>query len=151
MGWPEADEFFSLVYFRVSSFWAPSGCFPATRASRVCSGGFIGMWQCQPCLKGQQDCEAKWCSLKGGDQSTGFSYNVFKGLLDWVTVGGTSLTNLSYCLVMQVRSLCEKAKEILMQENNVQVFFCAYCLPLEFLLCQTMTILWQSTNLLWDI
>jgi hypothetical protein len=58
------------------------------------------------------------------DQRTGFTYNIFKGLLDCVTVGETSLKILSYCLVMQVRSLCEKAKEILMQENNVQPVKC---------------------------
>ncbi len=150
MGWPEADEFSILVYLRVSSFWAPSGCFPGTRASRVFSGGFIGMWRCQPCLKGAAGLPGEMMQFeRRRDQRTGFGYNVFKGLLDWVTVGETSLKNLSYCLVMQVRSLCEKAKEILMQENNVQVSFCAYYFPLEFFLCQTMTILWQSTNWLW--
>lgn len=66
MGWLEVDEFSVLDYFRVSSFWAPSGCFPGTRPSRVFSGGFIDMRQCQPCLKGQQDHQAKWCSLKVG-------------------------------------------------------------------------------------
>jgi hypothetical protein len=45
--------------------------------------------------------------------------------------------------MMQVRSLCEKAKEILMQENNVQVFFfffffCAYCHFLEIVLSMTL-------------
>jgi hypothetical protein len=44
-------------------------------------------------------------------------------------------------MMMQVRSLCEKAKEILMQENNVQVFFfffCAYCHFLEIVLSMTL-------------
>jgi hypothetical protein len=45
-------------------------------------------------------------------------------------------------MMMQVRSLCEKAKEILMQENNVQVFFffffCAYCHLLEIVLSMTL-------------
>jgi hypothetical protein len=44
-------------------------------------------------------------------------------------------------MMMQVRSLCEKAKEILMQENNVQVFFfffCAYYHFLEIVLSMTL-------------
>jgi hypothetical protein len=110
------------------------------------------MRQCQPCLKGQQDYQAIWCSLKvgatKGHDSVTMSSRACQTESGW---GETSLKILSFCLVMQVRSFCEKAKEILMQENNVQVFFCAYCLLLEFLLCQTMTILWQSTNWSWDI